>query len=155
MKYNITGLVLAAGAASRMGLQKAMIDIDGKPLIRRHLDTLGSVCNNLIVVSGFRAKRLRPWISDATEIHNINWSENEMRQSILKGILTLEDHATVLVTPVDTVPLSKSGLERLIQSPTPAVCVHKKQFGHPLAAQVSWLKDVLQNGDLELLFIIC
>jgi len=48
----LTGLVLAGGASSRMGVDKAELVVDGEPLARRAERVLRGVCGRVIVASG-------------------------------------------------------------------------------------------------------
>lgn len=48
----LTGLVLAGGASTRMGTDKAWLVLDGRPLIRRAVDVLGEICGQVLVASG-------------------------------------------------------------------------------------------------------
>lgn len=48
---NCSGIVLAGGASRRMGRDKAWIELDGKFLIERVIETLGRVCDETIVVA--------------------------------------------------------------------------------------------------------
>jgi molybdenum cofactor guanylyltransferase len=52
----VTGIILAGGENSRMGLDKAFLDFSGKPLIERILSTLRSVCGSIIIVTNSPAK---------------------------------------------------------------------------------------------------
>ena len=45
-----TGVILAGGRSSRMGRDKAMIEIDGRTLLDRALDILQPHVNDLLVV---------------------------------------------------------------------------------------------------------
>ncbi|MEA4901822.1 molybdenum cofactor guanylyltransferase [Desulfitobacterium sp.] len=47
----ITGIVLAGGKSSRMGKNKAFLEIDGKPLIERNLATLESLFSDVLISS--------------------------------------------------------------------------------------------------------
>jgi molybdopterin-guanine dinucleotide biosynthesis protein A len=48
----MTGLLLAGGRSSRMGVDKAELEFEGIPLARRTLDTLLVVCDEVLVASG-------------------------------------------------------------------------------------------------------
>ncbi len=48
----LTGLILAGGASSRMGVDKALLEFDGQPLLRRVARRLHPVCSELLVASG-------------------------------------------------------------------------------------------------------
>lgn len=64
-----TGVVLAGGASRRMGRDKAMLEIAGRPLLDRVIDTAGSVCNEVIV-----AGRLAP--GGARQPAGVRWVED-------------------------------------------------------------------------------
>ena len=46
----ILGAILAGGASSRMGRDKALVDVAGKPMVRRVADALEPVTDSLVVV---------------------------------------------------------------------------------------------------------
>ena len=54
-----TGVVLAGGRSSRMGRNKALLDVGGRRIVDRVFDALGSVTDRILVV---RADD--PWIDD-------------------------------------------------------------------------------------------
>src|SRR5205823_2641611 len=45
-----TGIILAGGRSERMGAAKAMLELDGRPLIAHVADRLRTVCDRIIVV---------------------------------------------------------------------------------------------------------
>lgn len=46
-----TGIILAGGKSSRMGTNKALLEIDGKTVIERIVEKLGPIVDNLIIVT--------------------------------------------------------------------------------------------------------
>jgi molybdopterin-guanine dinucleotide biosynthesis protein A len=44
------GVILAGGASTRMGSDKALVEVDGEPMIERVARTLNLVCEDLLVV---------------------------------------------------------------------------------------------------------
>lgn len=52
MKQGWTGVVLAGGKSSRMGRDKALIEIDGRTMLDRALDKLDPHCAELLVIGG-------------------------------------------------------------------------------------------------------
>lgn len=52
LDIQVTGLVLAGGASRRMGRDKALIELDGKPLIQIVVEKMAQVCNEVLIVAG-------------------------------------------------------------------------------------------------------
>jgi molybdenum cofactor guanylyltransferase len=48
----LTGLILAGGRSSRMGVDKALLEFEGEPLLARVAARLGTVCEEILVASG-------------------------------------------------------------------------------------------------------
>jgi len=55
-RADLTGLLLAGGASTRMGTDKAALDVDGEPLAHRLSGVLGRVCATVLVASGDGAR---------------------------------------------------------------------------------------------------
>jgi molybdopterin-guanine dinucleotide biosynthesis protein A len=52
---NITGIILAGGKSSRMGMEKGLVKFKNKPLIQYAIDTLGPACGQIIISSNSNA----------------------------------------------------------------------------------------------------
>ena len=55
----IAGIILAAGASSRMGRPKALLDYRGETFLGRLIRVLGTSCDPVIVVLGYHADLIR------------------------------------------------------------------------------------------------
>lgn len=55
----IAGIILAAGASSRMGTPKALLDYRGETFLDRLIRVLGTVCDPVIVALGYHAEEIR------------------------------------------------------------------------------------------------
>ena len=49
---SMSGVVLAGGASRRMGRDKALMELDGEPLVARAVRLLSGVCSDVAVASG-------------------------------------------------------------------------------------------------------
>lgn len=145
----IIGLILAAGASSRMGFPKALIKYGESSLMSLHIDTLLTCCQFVRVVTGAHAEQLREYIGKAEEYHNVNWASTEMRHSILIGLDGLDAATLVVLTPIDTLPLRPEILKKLITKTPPAVVAHQGKRGHPVLATAGWLRMALQKAPLN------
>jgi molybdenum cofactor cytidylyltransferase len=58
----IASIILAAGASSRMGTPKALLDYRGETFLDRLIRVLGAVTNPVIVVLGYHASEIRAQI---------------------------------------------------------------------------------------------
>ena len=47
----VTGLILAGGASRRMGRNKALLTLDGRPLIQRVVDALQAVSDEVLIIA--------------------------------------------------------------------------------------------------------
>jgi molybdenum cofactor cytidylyltransferase len=64
----IAGIILAAGASSRMGTPKALLDYRGETFVGRLVRVLGTSCNPVIVVLGYHADALRQAIPQTARV---------------------------------------------------------------------------------------
>jgi len=51
MRHWVTGVVLAGGLSSRLGRDKAQVDLAGKTLLQRALEPLRAICQQVLVVT--------------------------------------------------------------------------------------------------------
>jgi molybdenum cofactor cytidylyltransferase len=64
----IAGIILAAGASSRMGTPKALLDYRGETFVRRLVRVLGESCEPLIVVLGYHADGIRQQVPSGAKV---------------------------------------------------------------------------------------
>jgi molybdenum cofactor cytidylyltransferase len=64
----IAGIILAAGASTRMGTPKALLDYQGETFVARLVRVLGSVCDQVIVVLGNQLDDIRPHVPNRARI---------------------------------------------------------------------------------------
>lgn len=148
-----TAVLLAAGAARRMGQCKALLPLGGRPLLDRHLDVLDAISVEVILVTGrWQAAleaaahaRARPPVLR----HNPDWARTGMRESLLLALQGLPDRARVLCLPCDSLPAPAEALQALIGAEGPAVLSFGGAPGHPIAAAAGALRSTLAQGTLR------
>lgn len=131
MKQGWTGVVLAGGKSSRMGRDKALIEIDGRTLLDRALDLLDPHCTELLVI-GEREKygHVGPFVI----------ADEWPGKGPLGGIATAMRYASndmLLVVACDMPHLTARLLELLkaqLGNATDAVVPRHAGFIEPLAA---------------------
>lgn len=109
---NIATIILAAGASSRLGQPKQLLEFKGKTLIRHAAETaLATKCKPVIVVTGALHEELLSELKglDIIAVHNDDWQKG-MSTSIITGIGKAQEYNTeaVLIMLCDQ-PLITSG----------------------------------------------
>ncbi len=155
----LCGLILAAGASSRMGRDKALLPWpptteDGTTLLSAHIAAMRPHAEAVIVVAGRNAERLEPFIIACGAEMVVN-PEPERGQfsSLQTGLHAVQERGFehAMIAPVDCPPLSAASLERLcaaferaleqgLWAVTPE---HEGRRGHPLLAASALIAAML------------
>ncbi len=104
---NPGGVVPAAGLSRRMGTFKPLLDLQGKPLIARTLDSLISAgIERIVVVTGYEAETLEKVIHDLYKervetVYNPRYRESDMLESLRIGLSRLPEKGAFFVLPGD------------------------------------------------------
>ena len=130
-------VILAAGSSTRLGMDKALIDVGSQVLvswISRRLS--GRVANITIVANESNFPEISRMVSDVNVI--INRNPHQGRTGSLKvGIDSIDSSGVedyrLLVVPVDRPGFSDSTLDRLIYSEETCCPMKEGKGGHPLA----------------------
>ncbi|MCC7412630.1 MAG: molybdopterin-binding/glycosyltransferase family 2 protein [Gammaproteobacteria bacterium] len=139
---HIAALVLAAGHSRRMGTtNKLLVPVDGEPMVRRVLRTLGAACvDSITVVTGHDGERVRACVAGegVTVVHNPDHAEG-LSSSLRRGLAALPADADgVLVCLGDMPWVSVADVRALIAAFAPqagrGVCVpvHGDRRGNPV-----------------------
>ncbi len=115
---SVTGLLLAAGAGTRMGRPKALIvDADGTSWLARGIAALiEGGCDDVTVVLGAAADEARARVPEGvTVVVADDWAEG-MSASLRVGLTSLEgtDADAALVSLVDLPDVDKTVVERVL-----------------------------------------
>jgi CTP:molybdopterin cytidylyltransferase MocA/xanthine/CO dehydrogenase XdhC/CoxF family maturation factor len=137
----IAGIVLAAGTSSRMGRNKLIESVRGKPLVRHAADAaLASRLDPVLVVTGHEAVKIGAALSDAsvTMVHNSDYREG-LSTSLRAGIAAVPDNCDGAMVLLGDMPgITPALIDRLIAAFDPAadraicVAVAHGRRGHPV-----------------------
>jgi len=95
----VAAIVLAAGRAARMGDNKLLAELAGKPLVRHAAEAAcASAARPVVVVTGHDAERVRAALAglDVTFVHNPDHATG-MASSLRAGIAAIPDAAGALI----------------------------------------------------------
>ncbi len=112
----VAAVVLAAGKASRMGENKLLALLDGKPLVHHVVSAaLASPARPVVVVTGNEADRVRDALDgmDVTFVHNAEFATG-MASSLRAGIAAVGDVAGALVCLADMPRVTADHLAALV-----------------------------------------
>jgi molybdenum cofactor cytidylyltransferase len=96
--FRFGAVILAAGASTRMGTPKQLIEIEGRPLLLRAVEAaLASPAWPVVVVLGAHAEKIRPLLARLPVLmaENPAWAEG-MASSIRTGVATVGQFSRVL-----------------------------------------------------------
>jgi molybdenum cofactor cytidylyltransferase len=165
-------IVLAAGKSTRMrGRNKLLFKIEGKPMIRRVVETaLKSKVDEVIVVLGWEAQKIREVLTDLPCRFVLNKDYERGQSSSLKTGLKEVGQTTraILILPGDVAKIDTHSINAVLEAysngKTPiVVAAHKKKLGHPILLsrelfeeigqideQTFGLKSILKRHETEL-----
>jgi molybdenum cofactor cytidylyltransferase len=113
----IAGIILAAGAASRMGRPKLLLPWKGEALIHHAARTaLEAELEPLVVVVGSRALDIQASLADLEEIdvvYNSNWDAGQST-SVRAGIKALPEHTEAVIFLLGDQPYVSCALLRAL-----------------------------------------
>ncbi len=146
-KSNMGGVVLAAGASSRMGRPKALLNTPrGIPLAIHQANLLQSAgCARVVIVVG--TENIADELADERVVVHPTWAQG--RASSLQAGLRNVVPCTggVIVLPVDTVGMSVNVLHQLA-APSAAAAVRPVHDNQP--GQVVWLSEATTKDVIAL-----
>lgn len=123
-------VVLAAGASTRMGRPKALLEVGGGPLLLHHVRAFSTLGLRVHVVLGAYEAALRAVLPDYVTVHhNPAWATTGPAES---AFVALQGLGPALVTPVDVPPARLLDLQRLLDASGPAVLQYRGVDGHPI-----------------------
>ena len=154
----IAAIVLAAGLSSRMGRNKLLADLNGRPLLRHAAEAaVGSAVDSVIVVTGNEADKAEAALKNLRlkTVHNPDYAKG-LSSSLKSGIAAAPGDCDGVIILLGDMPGVKSVLiDRMIAAFDPedsrAICVaarHGKRGNPVLWAQRFFAEIMALEGDV-------
>jgi CTP:molybdopterin cytidylyltransferase MocA len=143
----IAGIILAAGASSRMGTPKALLDYRGATFLDRLVGVLGSVCDPVMVVLGYHAEEIRAK-TRARFVVNLDPSRGQL-SSLQTALAQVPEEAEgFLFMPVDCPSVEAETVGRIVDAfrSKDALLViprHEGRRGHPVCVRRALIAEFL------------
>jgi molybdenum cofactor cytidylyltransferase len=113
----IAGLILAAGASSRMGSPKALLEYRGESFLGRLTRVLGEVAKPVVVVLGYHAEMIRPQVGRGAWIVVNPAPERGQLSSLQTGLAAIPAEAEgFLFMPVDCPAVAEDTVRRVAEA---------------------------------------
>jgi molybdenum cofactor cytidylyltransferase len=147
----IAGVILAAGASSRMGSPKALLDYRGETFVGRLVRVLSGVCGRVIVVLGYHAESIRPAIDCGARVVINPAPERGQLSSLQTALAELPESAEgFMFVPVDcpaaepeTVGLILAAFRGRESGIHFVVPQYRGKHGHPVCASRDIAEEIL------------
>ncbi len=134
---SVTGIVLAAGAGSRLGRPKALMrTADGEPWVARAVRLLQAAgCDHVLVVLGASAEQASTLVPPESDIFVVeNWADG-MGESLRQALATaLGDAALITLVDLPDLPseVARRILSGIVDDSTLTQAVFDGRPGHPV-----------------------
>lgn len=140
----MVGIVLAGGCSSRAKVNKLLLEVDRKPLIRHTIDTIKPFCKKVFVVTGKYHDELCKVLNDVEVVYNKDFDLG-MFSSVLAGA-----HAAlgedVLLLPGDISNVAKTTIEALLHGNKDIrIPSYEGNTGHPVFISKKYVELLTQE----------
>ena len=144
----VTGVIIAAGRSSRMAPDhKLIMDIQGKTLIQRSLESLLPFCEKIIIVTGSNHQEIAKAVSSVIHVQLIkNPNPNEGMFSSVKVGLSHTIGTPVLFLLGDCPFTPPDLIERMLKESADIVAAsYKGKIGNPILLSEKAVKEILED----------
>jgi len=144
-------IVLAAGKSTRMrGRNKLLAKVDGKPMVRRVVETaLSSQVDEVIVVLGWEEDKVRAALSELPCRFVVNKNYEEGQSSSVKVGLSevVEGTHAVLILPGDVAKIDTRSINLVVdeynrENRPIVVAAYQNKPGHPILLSRELFKEI-------------
>jgi CTP:molybdopterin cytidylyltransferase MocA len=131
-----------------MGSPKALLRVDGRPLVEIHCAALLLAARQVVVAIGADASRVRAAIPSGTTIaENPDWQRTWPADTLRRALIEARIRGRCLVTPVDVPPARPETLAALLAAGAPAVPLDAFGVrGHPVLLDAALVAHLRRHG---------
>ncbi|MBC8106097.1 MAG: nucleotidyltransferase family protein [Anaerolineae bacterium] len=156
----IGAIILAAGSSRRMGRNKLLLPIDGRPMLTRVVATFHAARNSItpiVIVTGYEPQSVKAALGDEFShvefAHNSNHDAGGMLSSIKTGVTSMRGRADAFfLALVDQPWVREATLQQVIEAwrasradvlrPT-----YQGKHGHPILLDARCIDSILSLPD--------
>lgn len=149
----VDGVILAAGYSSRVGDFKPGLDLYGKSILQRCIESMSELCENIIVVGGHQHEIICDLVKDIPKVKAVK-NENfdlGMFSSIRRGIKEVRSDR-FFIMPGDQPVVKAETFKFLLEKEADIVIPrYKGKKGHPPLFDSKLIEEILSWVDTEIL----
>jgi molybdenum cofactor cytidylyltransferase len=141
-------IILAAGASSRMGRPKPLLELNGETFLDRLIGRFSGICSPITVVLGYEANRIRAGIRNVGGARFVvnPAPERGMLSSLQCGLASLPaDAEAALFTPADLPSIQSSTIAAVAASNAATIAIPRcgGRNGHPVRISRAIVAELL------------
>ncbi len=149
----VDGIILSAGYSERAGNFKPALDLCGKPILLRTIESMLELCENIIVVGGHKFEKLSAIITETPKVKLIKNEKFElgMFSSVRAGIKHVRSDYFFII-PGDQPVVKITTFQALLNHANDIVIPrYKGKKGHPVLFDAKLIPEILSWPDTEIL----
>jgi molybdenum cofactor cytidylyltransferase len=143
----VEGVVLAAGFSSRTGSNKMLLQLGGRSILERCIDSMSQVCSSIILVGGHRIGELEAVFQAYPRLHivfNESYAEG-MFSSVQKGIQEVQEEKFFLCPGDYPLIMQQTYMDLLAMPGDIVVPTYQGRSGHPVLITSRLIPDILSG----------
>ncbi len=150
---SVDGVILAAGYSSRAGDFKPGLDLCGKTILQRTIESMLDLCENIIVVGGHQVDTIGELTFDIPKVRVVKNEHFElgMFSSVKTGISKVRSDRFFII-PGDQ-PVVKTGTFKILLEHDDDIVIPRYlgKKGHPALFKSKLISEILSWDDSEIL----
>lgn len=134
----IYGLIVAAGLSDRMGAYKPLLKYESKSFVQNIIEKINSVCDKIIIVTGFRSKDIENEINRNIKQDIIQKIKFVFNEEFSKGMFSSLQKGSEVCSDVDWI------LYHFIDQPSLPAKFYNN-FVQQIKEQYDWIQPVIDG----------